>query len=169
MPLFAALGLALGQLGPLGWWPLEDPCWGLPRGDPQGESRMRVGCALGPLPPVLAPAPGVKYHEKQHAKGPLGSGRWTFRKMSHLRSRARVRGAQWALLSTRGWRSTHNSTGLGPASPHPSLSLSLSCLYPFLQLRHHSPVGEPQVSALLLTLPASTFSSLTSCRIKSRS
>lgn len=74
MPLFAALGLGLGQLGPLGWWPLEDPCWGLPRGDPQGESRMRVGCALGPLPPVLAPAPVLE--ELSIMKSSMQRGRW---------------------------------------------------------------------------------------------
>lgn len=43
--------LCLWQMEPLGWWLLEDNCWGLPRGHPQVESRMRE---IQPRPSMAA-------------------------------------------------------------------------------------------------------------------
>lgn len=166
--LFSALWLDLRQMGPLGWWPLEDPCRGFPKGGPPEGEQDEGGSCPGPF--AFCPGPhlsagGVKYHEKQHAKGPLGSGCWAFRKMSHLRRRARVCGAPVG-TALHQWLEEHPQ--LCRSWPFLSSLKPLSC-FPFLQLRHPSHVGEPQVSALLLSLPASIFSSLTSCRIKSRS
>lgn len=86
---------------------------------------MRVGRALGPLPSVLAPT--LVLEELSIMKSSMQRGRWgagagLLGKCPICVGEHECVVLQWALLSTSGWRSTHNFAGLGPSSPHSSLS-----------------------------------------------